>query len=194
MPDATYDIFSGQMSNAAMWLEAVEGLGNAYQRMTELAANSPGCYFIFCTRTHTVRGFINTVNRKNGQTRPSHRWRDCTPTALPQSSTGNFPARSLALQSHPLERLYVRHSNARREATRYLLQILWQARAPVAFPPRAKRIGRPPGSAVQSLSAALQEVPLRIHLLCKSDCRSLASALRIPLTAPIQSFPDSASL
>ncbi|HTZ48566.1 MAG TPA: hypothetical protein VMH20_13295 [Verrucomicrobiae bacterium] len=62
MPDATYDIFSGQMNNAALWVEAVEGLGNAYQRMTELAANSPGCYFIFCTRTHTVRGSINTVN------------------------------------------------------------------------------------------------------------------------------------
>jgi hypothetical protein len=64
MSDATYDIFSGRLNSAAMWIEAVEGLGNAYQRMTELAANSPGCYFIFCTRTHTVRGSISTGNRE----------------------------------------------------------------------------------------------------------------------------------
>lgn len=62
MSDATYDIFSGQVNNAAIWLEAVEGLGNAYQRMTELASSSPGCYFIFCARTHTVRGSINTAH------------------------------------------------------------------------------------------------------------------------------------
>jgi hypothetical protein len=61
MPNSTYDIFSGQLNNAAIWLESVEGLGNAYQRMTELAAMSPGCYFIFCTHTHTVRGSINTL-------------------------------------------------------------------------------------------------------------------------------------
>jgi hypothetical protein len=60
MLDATYDIFSGHVNKAALWIEAVDGLGNAYQRMTELAANSPGCYFIFCTRTQTVRGSINT--------------------------------------------------------------------------------------------------------------------------------------
>jgi len=64
MSDTTYDIFSGHLNNAALWIEAVEGLGNAYQRMTELAVNSPGCYFIFCTRTHTVGGSIHTRNRE----------------------------------------------------------------------------------------------------------------------------------
>ena len=60
MPVPTFDIFSGRVDKNAIWIEAVEGLGNAYELMTKLAAQTPGPYFVFCTRTHTVRGSIDT--------------------------------------------------------------------------------------------------------------------------------------
>ncbi|MGB7493844.1 MAG: hypothetical protein WBR26_24060 [Candidatus Acidiferrum sp.] len=56
----TYEIFSGRLDKNALWIESVEGLGNAYQRMTELADQVPGSYFIFCIQTHTICGSINT--------------------------------------------------------------------------------------------------------------------------------------
>jgi len=60
MPVPTYDIFAGRVDRDAIWIEAVEGLGNAYELMTKIAAKTPGQYFVFCPRTHTVRGSIDT--------------------------------------------------------------------------------------------------------------------------------------
>ena len=52
-----YDLFSGIFDKNAMWLEAVEGLGNAFERMKDLASEAPGSYFVFCTQNPSGHGF-----------------------------------------------------------------------------------------------------------------------------------------
>jgi hypothetical protein len=71
MPVPAYDIFSGRVDKSAVWIETVEGLGNAYELMTKIAAETPGPYFIFCSRTHTVCGSINTSIREHRHLRIS---------------------------------------------------------------------------------------------------------------------------
>ena len=46
-----YDIFSGVVIENAVWLEVVEELGTALNRIKELATIKPGAYFIFCRET-----------------------------------------------------------------------------------------------------------------------------------------------
>jgi len=70
-PMPAYDIFSGRVDKKAVWIETVEGLGNAYELMTKIAAETPGLYFIFCSRTGTVCGSINTSTRENTHLRIS---------------------------------------------------------------------------------------------------------------------------
>jgi hypothetical protein len=55
-----YDIFSGHVDRDALWLETVEGLGAAVAKMKEYAEQSPGCYFVFCTHTHSVLASVDT--------------------------------------------------------------------------------------------------------------------------------------
>jgi hypothetical protein len=55
-----YHIFSGLRDKNAMWLEYVDGLGNAYERMKELARQNPGPYFVFSAETHEVLASIDT--------------------------------------------------------------------------------------------------------------------------------------
>jgi hypothetical protein len=55
-----YDIFSGETDKDALWLEAVEGLGTAKDRMQVLATQTPGPYFVFCQRTHKILASIDT--------------------------------------------------------------------------------------------------------------------------------------
>ncbi len=62
-----YDLFSGIFDKNAMWLEAVEGLGNAFERMKDLASEAPGSYFVFCTRTHQVLASVDTSVLPNNQ-------------------------------------------------------------------------------------------------------------------------------
>ncbi|HXX16931.1 MAG TPA: hypothetical protein VEJ47_18670 [Candidatus Eremiobacteraceae bacterium] len=44
-----FDIFSGRDYRDAVWIEAVDGLGAANDRMKQLAAQRPGAYFVFST-------------------------------------------------------------------------------------------------------------------------------------------------
>ncbi len=55
-----FDIFSGTIDENARWLEAVEGLENAKRRMHEIAAKSPGRYFVFCDFSHGVVALTDT--------------------------------------------------------------------------------------------------------------------------------------
>lgn len=71
VPMPTYEIFSGRVDKNAVWIETVEGLGNAYELMTKIAAETPGPYFIFCSRTHTLCGSINTSSREDTHLRIS---------------------------------------------------------------------------------------------------------------------------
>lgn len=55
-----FDIFSGTREKDARWIEAVEGLSEANERMQQLAVQKPGMYFIFCTASNTVVASIET--------------------------------------------------------------------------------------------------------------------------------------
>jgi hypothetical protein len=58
----SYEIFSGQFGyTEVLWIESVEGLGSAYDRMKDLAAARPGAYFVFCNRTHKKMAAIDTT-------------------------------------------------------------------------------------------------------------------------------------
>jgi hypothetical protein len=66
-----YEVFSGLRDKDAVWLECVEGLGAAYECMKEIAAKSPGPYFVFCARTHRVLASIDTSNVQKHERRAS---------------------------------------------------------------------------------------------------------------------------
>ena len=62
MDEETFDIFSGAPEEQGLWVEAIAGLSNARQRMAQMAAETPGKYFLFsgCSpsilaRTQTFR-------------------------------------------------------------------------------------------------------------------------------------------
>jgi hypothetical protein len=55
-----YDIFSGRDHQDALWVEAVDGLGDACDRMKELAAKSPGAYFVFSADAGRVLASVDT--------------------------------------------------------------------------------------------------------------------------------------
>jgi hypothetical protein len=50
----TFDIFAGVFQQNAIWLEAVQGLLQATERMEQIASKKPGQYFVFCSATHAV--------------------------------------------------------------------------------------------------------------------------------------------
>lgn len=56
----TFEIFLGYFDKEALWLEAVRGLRAASARMKERAEEFPGPYFVFCTKTQSVRASIDT--------------------------------------------------------------------------------------------------------------------------------------
>ena len=54
-------IFSGHFKqNDVMWIEAREGLPEAYEKMLQLAADNPGSYFIFGTGAQTCVASVDT--------------------------------------------------------------------------------------------------------------------------------------
>jgi len=56
------DIFRGYFgSKDAMWVEAIEGLGNAVDRMHVFAAEKPDAYFVFDAHTHKVLAVTDTT-------------------------------------------------------------------------------------------------------------------------------------
>ena len=64
----SFDIFSGlPNSKEAVWLETVEGLGDACSRMRELAAGTPGAYFVFHAYARTILASIDTTPKADSQ-------------------------------------------------------------------------------------------------------------------------------
>jgi len=59
MNETTFDIFSGAPEENGLWIEAVEGLSNARQRMGQIAAQTPGKYFLFSRSSHSILTRIN---------------------------------------------------------------------------------------------------------------------------------------
>lgn len=62
----TFDIFSG-VDQDALWIEAVEGLEEARKRMREIAAGSPGDYFIFDTGAGQIVDRIQSSRNQKGE-------------------------------------------------------------------------------------------------------------------------------
>jgi hypothetical protein len=60
MPESTFDIFKGTTDKDAIWMEAVEGLALARERMKQLAKATPGQYFLFAQRTHSILARVDT--------------------------------------------------------------------------------------------------------------------------------------
>jgi hypothetical protein len=54
MDEPTFEIFRGVTVEDAVWVEAVLGFSNALQRLKEVAAASPGQYFLFEPRSHST--------------------------------------------------------------------------------------------------------------------------------------------
>jgi hypothetical protein len=63
MKEPTFDIFTGVPNKNAVWVEAVPGLSNARARMHELAAQSPGYYFVFSPTAHAIVAETETTNK-----------------------------------------------------------------------------------------------------------------------------------
>jgi hypothetical protein len=61
-PEPTFDIFRGTFADKnAMWVEAVNGLTAARERMEVIAAEQPGAYFLFSSMSHAVLAIVNTT-------------------------------------------------------------------------------------------------------------------------------------
>jgi len=60
MKEPTFDIFSGTPDEDEEWIEAVAGLSNARERMSELAARKPGRYFIFSVGSESILAQVQT--------------------------------------------------------------------------------------------------------------------------------------
>ena len=59
----TFDIFCGRVDKDAVWVETVEGFGNAYELMPKVAEGIPGSYFIVSQNTRTIRASIDTSTK-----------------------------------------------------------------------------------------------------------------------------------
>jgi hypothetical protein len=60
MKRPTFDVFSGTPGEHPLWLETVEGLSNARERMEQLAAKEPGRYFAFSPLNNAALSRIET--------------------------------------------------------------------------------------------------------------------------------------
>ncbi|HWF38236.1 MAG TPA: hypothetical protein VG322_06945 [Candidatus Acidoferrales bacterium] len=71
-----FDIFSGHIDKNALWIETVEGLSNARERMEQIATEKPGQYFIFSPMSHAVLAQIETfasASNSNSQSNSNFR-------------------------------------------------------------------------------------------------------------------------
>jgi len=52
--EPTFDIFSGSSDKDAVWLECVDGLSEARQRLEYITAVRPGAYFLYDHASRSV--------------------------------------------------------------------------------------------------------------------------------------------
>jgi hypothetical protein len=60
MNEFTFDIFSGGPNKDPIWIETVEGLSNARDRLERIAGQKPGQYFLFSFHSQTVVTRVET--------------------------------------------------------------------------------------------------------------------------------------
>jgi hypothetical protein len=71
----TFDIFYGSLQSP-LWIESVEGLANAIERMEHISEQEPGEYFVFSTETSSIMAKVQTFSRppilkRTGQSSPA---------------------------------------------------------------------------------------------------------------------------
>jgi hypothetical protein len=54
MNDSPYDLFRRDLLGTPVWMEAVQDLETAKDRMIALAGRSPGEYFVFCQESQEI--------------------------------------------------------------------------------------------------------------------------------------------
>ncbi len=60
MNEETFDIFAGAPEENASWVEAIQGLSSAHQRMGQIAAGKPGKYFLLSCDSQSILTKIET--------------------------------------------------------------------------------------------------------------------------------------
>ncbi len=63
MDEGTFDIFSGAPEEHGLWIEAVEGLSKARERMGQMAAQTPGKYFLFSGGSQSILSRIQSLKQ-----------------------------------------------------------------------------------------------------------------------------------
>lgn len=66
-----YEIFSGHNHKDAVWLEAIEGLGHACERMRTTATEVPGPYFVLCRKAQRVLSVTDTSRPRENRMKMS---------------------------------------------------------------------------------------------------------------------------
>jgi hypothetical protein len=64
MEESSFDICSGLSRRHGHFIESVEGLMNARERMWEIADQKPGCYFIYSNSHRAILVKIETFEKK----------------------------------------------------------------------------------------------------------------------------------
>jgi hypothetical protein len=64
--NVVFDIFRGTTRANGIWLESVEGLSNSKDRMHKIAAQKPGCYFVFASHDQSIRARTETKGSGGG--------------------------------------------------------------------------------------------------------------------------------
>jgi hypothetical protein len=57
-----FEIFKGSSDKQAIWVESLEELTAANERMKELADENPGAYFVFDVRARQILNSVDTTN------------------------------------------------------------------------------------------------------------------------------------
>jgi len=60
--EITYDIFKDDAEGSPLWIEAVDGLDQAMNRMEELAASDDSDYYLFCSQVGKI---IRRIKRRS---------------------------------------------------------------------------------------------------------------------------------
>jgi hypothetical protein len=61
--DETFEIFSGAPEETGLWVEGIEGLSNARQRVEQIAEEKPGKYFLLSGGSQSIITRIETRSR-----------------------------------------------------------------------------------------------------------------------------------
>jgi len=63
MKESSFDIFSGRPGKDMVWIEAIQGLSNARERMEQIAAEKPGKYFVFSIASRAILAQTETFRK-----------------------------------------------------------------------------------------------------------------------------------